>query len=745
MLVFAFDPGTSSVGWAALRVPGSAEEHAELKLVGMGTNLFSSRPGSPPFRPRSLPEMHRTRRRKRKRRKGLLRLLQWHELIPIDEDAIKVLFSSDPYQLRARGLSEPLSRFEFGRAIWHIARRRGVAKYPCRNVESRPPGDFPTWGAWLWSRRSGSHQPVRPVRNRLHAVIDAEVNLAPPRDALKHEFDLLWTKQQSYDPALSDELRHKVRQAVFGRLRSPHPSTNATPSNRVRSPAVTSAFAQTMKLMRAMSRTFGQPDLIAIESFGAARSTGWVSLNGRGDKARMPRTARRRLQLLRRQQRAAGGHAFCPYTGSRIVDVMALSSEVEIDHIIPSSRSGGKTSGNLTLCLASANRIKSCRTPREAFGLDGRWIDILRRARNLPVENRHYLLARRGELDHRVSEPEDCHTHAMRQIVNLLHKFARKSYPTTRLVLIDPTSATRLRKSHCLSSSIDLDDSGTQKDRRDHRHHAIDAFYIAIAAASVNLDRARTAELVRQAIQKIPGLIPSTRIRSQKNGLLHRETIYGNSSETRGNFTIHRKPITGLSAREIKLVRDCKLRQTLEELTAGGKAGERRKLLARYAAETGVRRVRLLRRMNDAISLPDRKTGALSRLVRPYEIDHLDIVRDREGIWQIFGATSHDVRQKAWRPVWEKANCGLLLVMRLRKANMLTLDSANDDRIIRRVVRLVPSSGHIYLADPNAAGRLSSRHRNSGDLFRWEILNAEALRRRNARLVQVNRLGHIIA
>ncbi len=79
--------------------------------------------------------------------------------------------------------------------------------------------------------------------------------------------------------------------------------------------------------------------------------------------------------------------------------------------------------------------------------------------------------------------------------------------------------------------------------------------------------------------------------------------------------------------------------------------------------------------------------------------------------------------------------------MRLHKADLLELDDENGRRVFRRVVRLAGSSGHVYLAEPSAAGSLAKRHAASADPFRFELLSAEALRKRHARAVDIDLLG----
>ena len=53
----------------------------------------------------------------------------------------------------------------------------------------------------------------------------------------------------------------------------------------------------------------------------------------------------------------------CPYTGEQISLAMLFTDAVEIEHILPFSRTLDDSLNNKTLCLRRANRDKANRTP----------------------------------------------------------------------------------------------------------------------------------------------------------------------------------------------------------------------------------------------------------------------------------------------------------------------------------------------------------------------------------------------
>src|SRR5579872_3156806 len=134
MNVLGLDLGTNSVGWAIV----DAENE---RILGAGAYVFPEAGEIDA----GMYETHRHKRgmkkrqrrslrRKRQRRDELVRILVAHDMAPASTGERAELYCSradvygnplDPYALRKKGLDERLSLHEFGRALFHIARRRG--------------------------------------------------------------------------------------------------------------------------------------------------------------------------------------------------------------------------------------------------------------------------------------------------------------------------------------------------------------------------------------------------------------------------------------------------------------------------------------------------------------------------------------------------------------------------------------------------------------------------------------------
>lgn len=172
----------------------------------------------------------------------------------------------------------------------------------------------------------------------------------------------------------------------------------------------------------------------------------------------------------------------CPYTGEQISIERLLSSEVEIEHILPYSMTLDDSLNNKTVAMRRANRDKGNRSPFDAFGkspLPGYdYPAMLQRAALMPKEK-----AKRFAPDgyqRWLKEDKDFLARALNDTAYLSR--IAKEY----LSLICPPDKVRAipgRMTALLRGKFGLNQllSGTElKNRNDHRHHALDAAVIGI-------------------------------------------------------------------------------------------------------------------------------------------------------------------------------------------------------------------------------------------------------------------------
>ena len=223
---------------------------------------------------------------------------------------------------------------------------------------------------------------------------------------------------QKLIPLLEEGLRYdEACTRVYGDHRGLHPEQrknrlSLTDMDEITNPVVRRAVSQTIKVINAVVRTYGPPDVVRIE---LARE--------------MSRTFDERRKMEKRQDdnRAAnerakdqiaeykGDHAtgldivkfklyreqdgVCLYSGQNL-DIARLFEPgyADVDHIIPYSRCFDDSYQNKVLVLASENRQKGNRLPYEYFGQDeARWHGYEVRVENLihNYRKRQKLLKRR--------------------------------------------------------------------------------------------------------------------------------------------------------------------------------------------------------------------------------------------------------------------------------------------------------------------------------------------------------------
>lgn len=170
----------------------------------------------------------------------------------------------------------------------------------------------------------------------------------------------------------------------------------------------------------------------------------------------------------------------CPYSGVQISASMLLSDEVEIEHILPFSQTLDDSLNNKTVALRQANRVKGDRTPWEAFGaqcVEGfDYAAILTRAEQMPKAKRY----RFGEDGYQRWLKDDAGFLARalndtRHMSKVAREYLNLICPNTRVIPGRMTAM--LRAKFGLNDVLGLNG---EKNRNDHRHHAVDACVIAV-------------------------------------------------------------------------------------------------------------------------------------------------------------------------------------------------------------------------------------------------------------------------
>lgn len=244
--LLGLDLGASSIGWAVVETRGGQP----LRLLRSGVRIFEAgvegdlEAGR--TEPRNVPrrlarqqrrQTDRTRRRLRKvfrtlQKASLLPAGDPHEVIPPLDREIYARHAANlparherhrlaqvlPLWLRARALDHPLEPYELGRALFHLAHRRGfLSLRKARPKKDEDEGQLKREISELAAAMASAG--ARTLGEYL-ATLDPEEARIRTRKTSRamylHEFERIWQAQQPYQPALlSEDLRDAVRHAIF--------------------------------------------------------------------------------------------------------------------------------------------------------------------------------------------------------------------------------------------------------------------------------------------------------------------------------------------------------------------------------------------------------------------------------------------------------------------------------------------------------------------------------------------------
>ena len=276
-------------------------------------------------------------------------------------------------------------------------------------------------------------------------------------------------------------------------------------------PIVNKALHELRRVVNALIKRYGKPSSIRIEmardlEMNTKRYNSFLTQQSRNAKLNDKATEAYRQvwsehpqlklssypsrdQKIRYRIWEDQGHR-CIYSGISINLETLFSAEIEIDHILPYSQSLDDSYMNKVVCFAKENQYKGQRTPVDAFGSDEyKWEQITQSITRWPKSltgkrDRFYRgasdLLNRDFIGSQLTDTRYICREAGAYLSTL---GVDVSY--TRGVMTD-----WLRHQWMLNDLLGQTD---QKERDDHRHHAIDA------AVTACIDRSFYQEIVSQA------------------------------------------------------------------------------------------------------------------------------------------------------------------------------------------------------------------------------------------------------
>lgn len=461
----------------------------------------------------------------------------------------------------------------------------------------------------------------------------------------------------------------------------------------------------------------------------------------------------------------------CPYSGRMITLPMALSDEIEEDHIIPFAVSLDDSTANRVLVTREANRAKSRRTPHEAFGASAEWARIVANAEKLPPQKRWRFAA---DALQKLAENGDFLARHMTDSA-MIARFARLYLEVLApgSVWSTPGRLTSLLRRHLgLNSDAVLGHGGPVKNRHDHRHHAVDAVVIGLTDHSL-LQRVSAAAkradefgqrliaglpepwpgFVNDVSRKVRSLIVSHKPDLGWQGALHNDTAYGIIAGAKKGEpnVVTRRMVSSLDkwtpedAR--KGVRDPVLAEKIAGTLTIADPAARKAALAqlRHSGGFTVRRVRTVEKLEGIEPLPDRRTGVPYKAVKLDSNHRTEVWRLPDGkirleiVTTLEAARDAEAQRLGRKPPKDlRPHPAACLVARFHKNDMLALGTGAERKLFY-VVKM--TAGTLTLAEHHEGGALKARATSKDDAFKYFDLRASKYLDLKARKIWVDPSG----
>jgi CRISPR-associated endonuclease Csn1 len=434
----------------------------------------------------------------------------------------------------------------------------------------------------------------------------------------------------------------------------------------------------------------------------------------------------------------------CVYSGYSISLRQLLGGEIQVDHILPRWRSLDDSFANKVVCFREMNRDKGDRTPYEwLHGKPAEFEALKQRIRALPFRKRARF----------TQEEINTDEFAARQLVDTAY-ITRAAADYLRCLVEEPhhvlggkgTYTAELRHLWGIETVLsELPDSPAwaaqadlrpgEKNRADHRHHAIDAIVVALT------DQGRLQKLSKlyktgeagaeilpwegfrtSVLESVKRINVSHRVQRKVSGALHKETLYGavkkknlrgELEEQPGEFVV-RKNLVDLTPSMVEEIRDETIRaivkRRLEE--RGVKCGRNAKgnipaatwePLLTMPSGVPIHKVRLL------VSMGEEGVARLSagRIVAMGSNHHVEIFKLPNGKQssRIVSTLEAVQRIKAGRSIIDRTHpAGGCFVMSLSINEMLLIEVLPGKNELLRVQKM-DVNGSIILRPHTFAGR----------------------------------------
>ncbi|PKN71111.1 MAG: type II CRISPR RNA-guided endonuclease Cas9 [Candidatus Cloacimonetes bacterium HGW-Cloacimonetes-3] len=427
----------------------------------------------------------------------------------------------------------------------------------------------------------------------------------------------------------------------------------------------------------------------------------------------------------------------CVYSGHQIAVNDLFTSKVEIDHILPKSRTYDDSTSNKILCIIDANHYKKERSPYEAFGesKDGyRWEDIVSRANNLP-DNKKWRFQADAMQDY--ANKEEILARMLndtRYMSRVANKYMCYICGINNVWTITGRHTGMLRAKWGLNAALGDDE---RKDRSDHRHHAIDAFVIALTNRAMIHRLATTIENSRERFienleppytsfnheefkQKVNSIVTSFKpdqinpeklqSRNQTGGSLVQETAYSfegiDPDNPKYNLYAVRKSVSDVTEKNYQDIAAPEFRKELEAIAKTYTGKDFQAQVSIWAKRRNIKKVKLISSMNPDGMVPIlNKEGIAFKFMASGENLFADIYikdpADPKVKWSIEIVNSYKAHQPGFTPQWKQEFPKAKKLMRVFKNDIIAIDTPDGGRELRRVKKM--TKGALFLRESNIA------------------------------------------
>ena len=438
---------------------------------------------------------------------------------------------------------------------------------------------------------------------------------------------------------------------------------------KISNPTVHVALNQTRIIVNNLIKVYGKPSQIAVELSRDLKN----SVEKRAEIARMQNTRAKQNVILNEEitklySSANKGKTFypnrndrlkyrlweelglghrCIYCGKSIESPELFSKNIEIEHILPYSKTLLDSESNLTLAHASCNAYKAERSPYEAFGSNPpgyNWDEIVFRANQLKnpskknkfsenamesfnkdssfiarqlTDNQYIAKAALRYLKCLVENPADVWA-----TNGAMTKFLRDKWE------LDSILCRKFTEKEVAFLGLKSEQVGNyKKNRFDHRHHAIDAVVIALTDRSMvqklatkNSHKGNRIEVPElplhkeDFIEKVKNIIVSFKPEHGSEGKLSKETLLGKIKIHGKEKFVCRENLISLKEKNLDEIVDEKIRNDVKKYVEKHKSKKIEDILTEYSKNTGIKKVRCINRVQTPIEIT---SGKIPRYLAP--------------------------------------------------------------------------------------------------------------------------------